>query len=325
MNNILRSVLVSTIILPSMLEAQDIEGSKDHPVISRYPGSIIRYYEEQKYITYNIATGPQTGYKQIKQWIKAEGKLTRIYYEIKGKTTITEIYRNYQTALNRGGFKVLAQGVEDARNVSQKVGGRTFLNTFYENNPFPVDKNINLLSGSSTSGGSGYIAAHLKRTEGEIYITIGVAQYKADEKVVMVDVLEKTLMEDDLIKVNAAEMLKGLKANGKIALYGIFFDFDKADIKPESKPALDEIAKLLRENPIMNLYVTGHTDMQGTLDYNKSLSEKRAKAVVDELVKNYSIAPSRLTPAGIGPLAPVSTNKTEAGRKLNRRVELVEK
>jgi outer membrane protein OmpA-like peptidoglycan-associated protein len=188
-----------------------------------------------------------------------------------------------------------------------------------------VDKGINLVNGSSTSGGSSYIAANLKKPDGEIYVVISGAQYKSDEKVVMVDILEKTIMEDDLIKVNADEMLKGIKATGKVALYGIFFDFDKADIKPESKPALDEIVKMLRENPTMNLYIVGHTDMQGSLSYNMSLSERRAKAIVDELVKNYRISASRLTGAGVGPLAPVSTNKTDAGRKLNRRVELVEK
>ncbi len=325
MRKFLTTFLLIAFLSPAISHAQDVSGSKDHPVISRYPGSTIGYYEEQKYTAYHIATGPQTGYKEIKQWIRPEGKLTRIYYVIKGKTTVTEIYRNYQSALKKAGFRSLAEGVEDARNVSQKVGGRTFLNTFYESNPFPVDKNINILTGSSTSGGSGYIAASLKKPDGEIYVVIGVGQYQANEKVAMVDILEKTIMEDDLIKVNADEMLKGIRANGKVALYGIFFDFDKADIKPESKPALEEIAKLLRTNTSLNLYVVGHSDMQGTLAYNMSLSERRAKAIVEELVRNYGISASRLTGAGVGPLAPVSTNKTDGGRKLNRRVELVEK
>lgn len=325
MRKVFNFLLFFSFLFPNLSQGQDIAGGKDHPLVSRYPGSVIGYYEEQKYITYNIATGPQTGYKMIKDWIKAEGKLTRIYYVMKGKTTITEIYRNYLSALNKGSFKILAQGLDDARNVSQKVGGRTFLITLFESNPFPVDRNINLLSGSATSGGSAYIAAHLKRPDGEVYVMVSATQYKSDEKVLMVDVLEKTTMEDDLIKVNADEMLKGIKATGKIALYGYFFDFDKSAIKPESKPALDEIAKLLRENPAMNLHVVGHTDMQGSQPYNMSLSERRGKAVVDELVKNYGINYTRLSGAGVGALAPVSTNKTEAGRKLNRRVELVEK
>ncbi|HLG40238.1 MAG TPA: OmpA family protein [Chitinophagaceae bacterium] len=325
MQKFVKVLLIAAIILPGLLHAQDVEGSKDHPLITRYPGSTIGFYEEQQYITYSIATGPQTGYRFIKDWIKTEGRLTRIYYSVKGKTTVTEVYRNYLTALNKGSFKILAQGVDDKRNTSQQVGGRTFLGTFYGSNPFPTDKNILLSSGSATSGGSCYIAAHLKKPGTEVYVVVGGTQYSSDEKVFMVDILERTVMEDDLISTNAAEMLNGIKANGKIALYGIFFDFDKADVKPESKPALEEIAKLLRNNSSMNLYVVGHTDMQGTLSYNMSLSERRAKAIVDELAKNYSIAASRLTGAGVGPLAPVSTNKTDAGRKLNRRVELVEK
>ncbi len=315
--------LLYMVAIPSLISAQDIEGTKDHPLITRYPGATIKYFEDQKFTTYNIATGPQTGYKEIKQWVKADGRLTRIYYEITGTTTVTEIYRNYQTALNKGGFKILAEGLDDTKNVSQKIGGRTFLNTFYESNPYASGKNIRLLQGTPTSGGTAYIAATLKKPEGEVFVTVSTAQYTATEKTVLVDILEKTQMEDDLIKVDAGQMLKGIKADGKIALYGIFFDFDKADIKPESKPALDEIARLLRDNPSLNLYVVGHSDMQGTLEYNKNLSEKRARAITDELIKNYNIAASRLVPAGVGPLAPISTNGTDAGKKLNRRVELV--
>jgi hypothetical protein len=235
--------------LTATLTAQDIEGSKDHPLITRYPGSSIKYFEEQKFTSYNIAQGPQTGYREIKQWIKADGKLTRIYYVVKGNNTITEIYRNYLTALNKGGFTILAQGIRDSKNVSQEIGGRTFLITFYEHNPLPVDKDINIINGSSTSGGSAYIASQLTRPEGEVFITTGFAQYKTDEKLAMVNILEKTQMEDDLIKVNADERLKGIKGTGKAVLYGIYFDFDKAEIKHESKPALERSLNLMITTP----------------------------------------------------------------------------
>jgi outer membrane protein OmpA-like peptidoglycan-associated protein len=310
---------------PVCIKAQDVPGSRDHELITRYPGSVIGYYEEQKYAVYNVATGPQTGYKLIEKWEKPEGKLTRIYYTVKGQTTLTELYRNYQTALNKSGFKTLAQGVDDKRNTSQAVGGRTFLGTFYASNPFPVDKGIQVLNGSSTSGGSFYIASQLKNTSGEVYVTIDGSQYAADEKVVLVDILEKTSMEDDLISVNAIEMQNSIRQNGKVTLYGIFFDTDKSDLKPESKPALEEISKLLKADPQLNLYVVGHTDMQGSFQHNMQLSEKRAAAVIADLIKSDGVAASRLTPVGVGPSAPVSTNKSEKGRKLNRRVELVER
>ena len=68
-------------------------------------------------------------------------------------------------------------------------------------------------------------------------------------------------------------------ATGSISLYGIFFDTDKADIKPESEPTLKEIAELLTDDPKLAVIVVGHTDNQGTFDYNLDLSSRRAQAV----------------------------------------------
>jgi outer membrane protein OmpA-like peptidoglycan-associated protein len=82
---------------------------------------------------------------------------------------------------------------------------------------------------------------------------------------------------------------------------------------------------MLKMNGKLNLYVIGHTDMTGDLKHNLELSENRAKAVVDALVKDYGIAAKRLTGKGVGPLCPVTTNKTKEGKQLNRRVELVER
>ena len=120
-------------------------------------------------------------------------------------------------------------------------------------------------------------------------------------------------------------ILKGIKAEGKFIIYGIYFDFDKADVRSESEPTLREIAMVLRDDPPLNLYVVGHTDMKGMLNYNIDLSKRRAAAVVKELTTKHSIAAGRLTPDGVGPLAPVATNETEEGRAKNRRVELVAK
>jgi outer membrane protein OmpA-like peptidoglycan-associated protein len=123
--------------------------------------------------------------------------------------------------------------------------------------------------------------------------------------------------------VDAAAMAKGLGEKGHIALYGIYFDTDKAVLKPESRPTLDEIAKLLRAQPQLNVVIVGHTDSQGTYDHNMDLSRRRAEAVAQALVSSYQIARTRLRTAGIGFLAPVGSNATDEGRTLNRRVELV--
>jgi outer membrane protein OmpA-like peptidoglycan-associated protein len=125
------------------------------------------------------------------------------------------------------------------------------------------------------------------------------------------------------ITVDAAALAQGLKATGHIALYGIHFDTGKAVVKPESKPALDEVAKLLRSEPGLRLWVVGHTDSVGGVADNMRLAQARAEAVAAELASSYGVAPSRLQGYGVGPLAPVTGNDSDEGRAKNRRVELV--
>ncbi len=98
-----------------------------------------------------------------------------------------------------------------------------------------------------------------------------------------------------------------------MALYGILFDSSKSDVKPESRPALDEIAKFLRSNVNAKLDVVGHTDNVGSYDSNLDLSRARAAAVVGTLVGEYNINPQRLRASGVGFLAPVASNATEEG------------
>ena len=135
-------------------------------------------------------------------------------------------------------------------------------------------------------------------------------------------IVERAAM-DQFVTADAASMASEIGKTGRVALYGIYFDFDKADLKPESKPALDEISKLLVQDPQLKLYVVGHTDNVGEIGYNMALSQARAEAVVKALVTGYKIDAVRLKPYGVGPLSPVASNASEEGRAKNRRVELV--
>jgi outer membrane protein OmpA-like peptidoglycan-associated protein len=135
-------------------------------------------------------------------------------------------------------------------------------------------------------------------------------------------VIEKQAMKQEIV-ADAKFMAEGINTTGHIAIYGIYFDFNKADVKPESEPALKEITKLLQQDVKLKLYVVGHTDNVGGLDYNMKLSQQRAEAVVKELVSKYKISSDRLKAGGVGPLAPVASNDTEEGKAKNRRVELV--
>jgi outer membrane protein OmpA-like peptidoglycan-associated protein len=130
-------------------------------------------------------------------------------------------------------------------------------------------------------------------------------------------------MDVGLVHVDAQALTQGIERDGMVRVYGIHFDFDKSDMRSQSKPALDAIAEMLRAKPDLSVFIVGHTDSKGSLTHNPELSKARARAVVGKLTAEYGIAAARLDPHGVASLAPVATNTTEEGRQLNRRVELV--
>jgi outer membrane protein OmpA-like peptidoglycan-associated protein len=114
-----------------------------------------------------------------------------------------------------------------------------------------------------------------------------------------------------------------LKKDGRVDIYGIYFDFSKSTLRPESERVLDEIATVLKNNPTWTLKVEGHTDNVGGSDYNLDLSKRRSSAVKAALVERYRIASDRLIPDGLGAARPKASNDTLSGRAQNRRVELI--
>jgi len=134
--------------------------------------------------------------------------------------------------------------------------------------------------------------------------------------------VEKGAMKQYVV-ADAAALSNDIRAKGHVAVYDIHFDTGKAVVKPESRPALDEVAKLLKGDAALKLWVVGHTDSVGTVEDNMRLAQARGEAVAAELVKTYGIAAGRLKGYGVGPLAPVAGNEDEAGRAKNRRVDLV--
>lgn len=147
----------------------------------------------------------------------------------------------------------------------------------------------------------------------------GADAYTAEVEWYQLEIVQEEAMTQEL----SAALNDGLAANGKVAIYDILFDTGLAVLKPESHEAIKAIADWLAANPAAGLYVVGHTDNTGTLAANLKLSRDRATAVVTYLTTTLGVAAARLTADGVGPLAPVSTNTTDAGRALNRRVEVV--
>jgi outer membrane protein OmpA-like peptidoglycan-associated protein len=114
-----------------------------------------------------------------------------------------------------------------------------------------------------------------------------------------------------------------VKEGMSITLKGIYFDVNKTTIKPESRAALADAAQILKDNPTIRVEIQGHTDSQGSDEYNMRLSDGRAGAVVAYLVQNFGIDAGRLVAKGYGETMPIADNSTADGRSLNRRVEFV--
>jgi len=167
-------------------------------------------------------------------------------------------------------------------------------------------------------GGTQYATLKVAQKNAEVWAAIEAA----NNGMYKLWIIEKQAMNQEVV-ADASSLAGSIKETGKAAVYGIYFDSDKAEIKPESEAAMEEIAKLLKADADLKLYVVGHTDNVGGFVHNLKLSNSRAAAVVKALVGKHGIAQARLTPYGDGPTAPVAANTTEEGRAKNRRVELV--
>jgi outer membrane protein OmpA-like peptidoglycan-associated protein len=121
---------------------------------------------------------------------------------------------------------------------------------------------------------------------------------------------------------SVSTMEQTLASKKPVQIYGIYFDFNSATMKPASEAVLQQISDILRKNPDWKLSVSGHTDNIGEAGLNQSLSERRAAAVKNELVTRHNISSGRLTTDGYGASRPIETNATVEGRARNRRVEL---
>ncbi len=123
-------------------------------------------------------------------------------------------------------------------------------------------------------------------------------------------------------QVEEEVLLKKIEIGNKVILKNIFFDFDKSTLRDESVTELNNLKEFMNNNPSVRIELSGHTDSRGSAAYNLRLSDSRAKAVHDWLVKN-GIAANRLESKGYGLDKPIATNSTDEGRQLNRRTEFL--
>ncbi len=300
-------------------------------MMSRYTGSVIIGEQKEEYGESDLPLSPAyltDGKRGFSTQKHVEGQRTRILYQAPELRTSLEVMRNYREALTKANAKTLWECAGIQCGTQFDMAFYSDLVNTHKLRGHPITE----YAYSINTEDPRYVAAVVNKPDGgEVYIMVfsamqeNSADMAAGKRVAtFVEIIETKVMERGMVSINAEAMSKGLATEGKIAIYGLYFDTDKADIKPESKPQLDEMAKLLKSNPKLKVYIVGHTDNQGALDYNRSLSQRRADSVVKALVTQYGIEQTRMGGYGVANLSPVASNATDAGRAKNRRVELVE-
>lgn len=305
--------------------ASELPGAKDSAVISRYAGSVLQNAASETFAAVRVPAGPgryaPEGALVFDKSTPVEGRISSYFYLAPKDRSALEVFRNYRTALSQAGFTMLyscEMATCDQALIREPFPAEVARpRKWAQNRGDPsgsIDRDVRFISAKATRSGA------------DVYVMAFVAEpnsiWQAPATVLIV--AEPAAMETGKVTIGADQLQKGLAAEGRIVLYGIYFDTGRAEIKPESKAQLDEMARLLTNDRVLKVAVVGHTDTQGAPDTNQALSQRRAEAVVATLTTNYKIDAARLKARGVASFAPVATNRTEAGRAKNRRVELVE-
>ncbi|MEO0585072.1 MAG: OmpA family protein [Bacteroidota bacterium] len=284
---------------------------KDHPLISRYEGFKLKAKEEIELDRYRLPIGRAKSEQELGDVIQLEGKITRINYQYNQLPlpSLYQLYKNYEQALKGQGAEILFSCMKE------ECGSRS-----KKTDPIITMSILGAMTTEYMRFGTHAMLIAKFSKDGKQYHT-GV--YIREEKNQMM--YELHIIESDeltLDKVTVTDIEKGIEEDGKIAFYGIYFDFGKASLTSESNETLSQIATFLKGNPEKEFFVVGHTDNVGNYQSNVTLSEDRAQSVIDALAQRQ-VDISKLQSVGVGPVSPVNSNSTYAKRARNRRVELV--
>jgi OOP family OmpA-OmpF porin len=219
--------------------------AKDHPLIKPYPGSRGGIMEQHEFDEYELITGPIKDGKLTKS-LHLEGKVTVIRYAKPQGRSVLGVYRNYEAAFKQAGFQTLfaCKGRECGTGSRVAVKG---LGTILIWGDLPR-----------------VLSAKLARPEGDVYVALHIPDPGSDA---IINIVEVKPMETGMVAVNAAALATDIDTTGHVAIYAILFDTGNADIKPESEPALQEIAKLLKENAALKLHVVCPASAENGVSY----------------------------------------------------------
>ncbi len=301
----------------------DVKGSFDHPLLSRFPDSQIVQQYLSEYNEFMVATGKMGRDPKLPPVLKFEGAVHSVTYRANDRRySAIQIFRNYESALKDAEVQPIFSCRGDVEC------GTQFARQLYWYGDVSRQGRHKGLDAPNLHGEKKdyfYWAGKAEVNDKAVYVTLLVSQDKAANwpAVIVVDVNEVVELNTEQITIDLDGMQKDLAEQGKVVLDGVLFDTGKASLKAESREVVALIAQYLQQNPQDSFYVVGHTDSQGGYDMNMNLSRDRATTVATTLAQEFGVSASRLQAVGVGPVSPVLSNATAAGRKENRRVELV--
>jgi len=302
-------------------DLKDCDGCRDHSMLARYPGAILLGADQKAFeeaaLPIGIGIRTDAGGSAAPKTLNVTGKRTRLFYYAPPERSALEVFANYKEALEKSGMSIVW-------TCADKECGEDFVTQALEGMHMKLDNTAESSLGFVNTERARYLLAKLTRAQGDVFVVVMTAdKTEPQQPAVYVLIVESKSMEKGLVTVAANALDQSLMSTGKAVIYGIYFDFDKADVKPESAPQLEQIARLLADHAELKLMITGHTDNQGAADYNQKLSQRRADAIVAALTGNYAVTASRLHAQGLGASSPVASNDNDDGRAKNRRVELI--
>jgi len=292
-------------------------GARAGEILSPFAGSETVGAYETDFVKFHYLVGTGDDVETAVQ----EGRLiSRIYMRPADKSNY-EVFKSYEKELSAAGFDMLAvlDNVSKAELLARTANGKEG-NNFLQREYAHEGKAVGIgVKGVVSTQGQEYIAARKTIDQTDVVIVVNTS-HKGHY---VIEQFETAAMEQGTVALTLDALNDQLANEGRIAIYGIHFDTGSAVIKPESAETVATIVQYLRDHPDRIFYVVGHTDDQGKVAENLTLSEARAKSVIAAVTAELPDADAQLIAYGVGPLSPVATNGAADGRQLNRRVELV--
>ena len=253
--------------------------------------------------------------------VKHEGRVTRDVYAFPGMPSSIAVVNRYRDMLKGAGFDIVFQ-CEGHDGCGGFNFGEALTRRMVESHPgVQGNRIIDLLH--PVGGDIRYVLATLRRPQGRVTLALAVAQSVGREPGAFVETVEQPPSSGAAPPASAGQIAAALRVQGHFALYGLHFQPQHPTLLGQSPPLLGQVAAMLLADPAMRLIVVDHTDASEPLEQALPLSSARAQAVLQALVKRWKVPAAQLAAFGAGPAAPIASNTDEAGRALNRRIELV--